>query len=67
MLSLAVVRETIVAIVASSKETYLQDRRYSSNVVNRTSSDTIQYKSTIAKFKRESLQHKAKEATFMRE
>ena len=65
-LSLAVLRETIVEIVVSSKKNNLQDRRQSCNVVNKISSEIIYYNCADAKLTRESLQHQAKEATLMR-
>ena len=52
-LSLAVLRETIVEIVVSSKKNNLQDRRQSCNVVNKISSEIIYYKSADAKLTRE--------------
>ena len=52
-LSLAVLRETIVEIVVSSKKNNLQDRRQSYNVVNKISSEIIYYKSADAKLTRE--------------
>ena len=54
-----------MAIVVSSNQNYLQDRRQSSNVINRISIDIIQYKAAIAALNREARQHHSKEATFM--
>ena len=65
-LSLAVVRETRVAIFHSSKKNALQDRPQSSYVVNRISSEIIKYNAEIYKLTREALQHQAKEAKLTR-
>ena len=65
-LSLAVVRDTRVAIFASSKQNYLQARLQSYNGVNKISSEIIHYKAMDAKYTREALKHQAKEATLTR-
>ena len=65
-LSLAVVRDTRVAMFASSKQNYLQARLQSYNGVNKISGEIIHYKAMDAKYTREALKHQAREATLMR-
>ena len=65
-LSLAVVSETRVAIIDSSKKHDLQNILQSYNVVNKISSDIIHYKSEDYKLTREALHHQSKELILMR-
>ena len=65
-LSLAVLRETRMEIVDSSRKKSLQARQQSSDVVNILSSYILQYKAADAQLTRETLQHLDKETIFTR-